>query len=107
MEAEVARKVPTTREYSRSQERRRPQPSRRRTVSHRTYTLPFQSRHYGLFGIGFLVILAGFIALGFGSITFAPLLLVLGYCVLIPLVFLWKAAPEEEHTISDRESRQP
>ena len=103
----MAKKAPVTRNQSRSREKRRPQASKRRGVVRPSYTLPFQSQHYGLFGIGLLVILAGFITLGFGSITFAPLLLVIGYCVLIPLVFFWKAASDAEHTIQDRESRQP
>ncbi|SVB99475.1 uncharacterized protein METZ01_LOCUS252329, partial [marine metagenome] len=70
------------------------------------YTLPFQSRHYQMFGVGLVTILAGFIALGFGSITLAPLLMVVGYCVLIPLILFWKADTEEPAT-SERRSSQP
>ena len=103
----MAQKAPATRSQSRSREKRRPQASKRRGVIRQSYTLPFQSQHYGLFGVGLLVILAGFITLGFGSITFAPLLLVIGYCVLIPLVFFWKSAVDAEHTIQNRESGQP
>ena len=108
MEAGVARRDAPARENIRSQlRRRRSQTSRRRAVVNRSYTLPFQSRHYSLFGIGILVILSGFITLGFGSITLAPLLLILGYCVLLPFIFFWKAAPEKEQAITDQESRQP
>lgn len=39
-----------------------------------------------LAGMGAIVI--GYIALAMNDITFAPILLVLGYCVLIPLAFL-------------------
>ena len=96
----MARKASATRE------KRRPQSSRRRDRNRKPYTLPFQTRHYQLFGAGLLVILAGFITLGFGSITLAPLLMVVGYCVLIPLILLWKADADEA-TGSDRESPQP
>ncbi len=37
---------------------------------------------------GVLTLIAGYISLGRGSITLAPLLLVAGYCVLIPASFL-------------------
>ena len=40
------------------------------------------------FGIGLIVIIAGFIALATGDITIAPILLVIGYCVLIPIAIL-------------------
>ena len=98
-EAIVARKASVTRD------KRRLQSSRRRDRS-RTYTLPFQSRQYQMFGVGLLSILAGFITLGLGSISFAPLLMVLGYCIVIPLIFFWKADIKEAAT-SDRGSPQP
>jgi hypothetical protein len=46
---------------------------------------PFGPRNYLIFGIGLLVIIVGYISLAAGSITLAPILLVLGYCVLIPI----------------------
>ncbi|HDL02793.1 MAG TPA: hypothetical protein ENH25_01530 [candidate division Zixibacteria bacterium] len=46
---------------------------------------PFGSKNYLIFGIGLLVIVVGYISLWAGSITLAPILLVLGYCVLIPI----------------------
>ena len=46
---------------------------------------PFGPRNYLIFGIGILVIIVGYISLAAGSITLAPILLVLGYCVLIPV----------------------
>ena len=52
--------------------------------------LPFGRRNYLLFGIGLVVIVVGFIALGMGSITLAPILLVLGYLVIIPLAIILK-----------------
>jgi len=38
--------------------------------------------------VGFATIVAGYALLAGGDITVAPLLLVLGYCVLIPLFLL-------------------
>ena len=48
----------------------------------------FGRRNWQWLGAGVVVIVAGFIALSMGSITLAPLLLVLGYCVLIPVGIL-------------------
>jgi uncharacterized membrane protein HdeD (DUF308 family) len=45
----------------------------------------FGPRNWTVLGIAVAVIVLGFIALGSGSITIAPILLVLGYCVLIPI----------------------
>ena len=47
-------------------------------------------RNFLFLGIGVATIVAGFIALSTGSITLAPLLLVVGYCVLIPVGLLVK-----------------
>ena len=52
------------------------------------YILPFGKKNYLWFAIGLLVIIVGYIFLGSGSITLAPILLVLGYCVLIPISIL-------------------
>jgi len=41
-----------------------------------------------LFAAGFAAIVFGYVLLGMNDITFAPILLVLGYCVLVPLSFL-------------------
>ena len=47
--------------------------------------LPFGRRNYTWFGIGILAIVIGYILLAMGSITLAPILLVAGYCVIIPI----------------------
>lgn len=52
------------------------------------YELPFTKKNYLWLGIGILIIVIGYIALGSGSITLAPILLVLGYCVIIPIAIL-------------------
>jgi hypothetical protein len=41
-----------------------------------------------LLGLGVLALVAGYVALSRGSITLAPVLLVTGYCVLIPASLL-------------------
>jgi hypothetical protein len=41
-----------------------------------------------LFGIGLAAIVLGYVLLAVNNITIAPVLLVLGYCVLVPLSFL-------------------
>ena len=47
--------------------------------------------------VGILIIVIGYFLLGRGSITAAPLLLVLGYCVVIPLsIILWIKRPEKK-----------
>lgn len=46
--------------------------------------LHFGSRNYAALGAALLCILLGFLLLSRGSITAAPVLLVLGYCVLVP-----------------------
>ncbi len=52
--------------------------------------IPFTRKNYVIFGVAALVILAGYIALSRGSITLAPILLLLGYLVLIPWGILAK-----------------
>jgi uncharacterized membrane protein HdeD (DUF308 family) len=63
--------------------------------------LPFSSENYIIFGIGILLIIAGYIALSqgpwnsFWSLTLAPILLVIGYCVAIPLAILYRKKKQE------------
>jgi len=44
--------------------------------------------NWKLFGAGLVAIVVGFVLLATNDITIAPILLVLGYCVLIPVSFL-------------------
>lgn len=55
----------------------------------------FGKRNYILFAVGLLVIIAGFIFLGTGDTVFAPILLVLGYCVIIPVAIIIKDKKKE------------
>ena len=47
-----------------------------------------------LMGLGVAVLIGGFVALSKGSITLAPVLLVLGYCGLIPASLLVRGRGE-------------
>ena len=61
-----------------------------RAVEPPNVEIPFGRKNYMIFGIAALTILAGYIALSKGSITVAPILLLLGYLVLIPIGILAK-----------------
>jgi len=61
----------------------------KKPVAKEGLNLPFGRRNYLLMGAGLAAIIIGYIALGSGSITLAPILLVLGYCVLFPLGIVW------------------
>lgn len=80
---------------------------RRRATSAQGYVLPFRGAHLRLLAIVLGVILAGFIALAYESITLAPLLMVSGYCVGIPVILIWKGKFPWTGSASDRESRRP
>lgn len=47
-------------------------------------------KNYIIMAAGLATVLVGFVTLARGSMTLAPLLLVLGYCVLIPVSLLVK-----------------
>ncbi len=59
---------------------------------------PFGTRNYIFFGAAMLSIILGYITLGQGSITLAPILLVLGYCVLVPVSLIIKGDPNEDES---------
>ena len=52
--------------------------------------LPFSGRNFALFAIAIVFILLGFVVLSSGDITIAPILLVFGYCVVLPIGILIK-----------------
>ncbi len=80
---------------------------RRRATGTQTYVPPFRGSHYRLLAIVLGVILAGFIALAYESITLAPLLMVSGYCVGIPVILIWRGRLPGTGSANDRESRRP
>jgi len=57
---------------------------------------PFERENYVIMGVGLLFIIAGYFALsgntveGFSQLTLAPLLLVLGYCVIVPIGIMYR-----------------
>jgi hypothetical protein len=69
--------------------------ARRRRVSDQG-SLPLGKENLVVIGIGLVIIAAGYLALlegsveGFLPLVLAPILLVLGYCVVIPLGILYK-----------------
>ena len=73
-------------------------------------SLPFERENYIILGIGLLVIVLGYVALsgntveGFSQLTLAPILLVLGYCVIIPVGILYR---KKEKSIPASEAPAP
>ena len=57
---------------------------------------PFNKKNYLLFGIGILVIILGYVIMATGnvnsfqSVKLAPVLLVIGYLIIIPLSIFYK-----------------
>ena len=65
-------------------------------------TIPFTRENYIIFFIGILVIILGYIFLAqgpadsFWSLTLAPILLVLSYCIIIPISILYRKQSQKE-----------
>lgn len=63
--------------------------------------LPLEPVNYKILGAGVLVVILGYVALGmepwdgFMALTVAPILLVIGYCVLLPLGIIYRRKKEE------------
>ncbi|MFQ6102656.1 MAG: hypothetical protein ACE5OP_00005 [Candidatus Glassbacteria bacterium] len=58
----------------------------------------FSSLNIKLLIFSVAVIIAGFIFLSQGSVTLAPILLVLGYCVLVPISIIYRSKkPDRDH----------
>ena len=86
---------------SRSARRRAGRRSQRRQVAE-AQRLPYSARNAKWFGAGIGTILIGYVCLsqppvdGFLSLTLAPILLVIGYCILIPIALLIDPDPKEK-----------
>lgn len=67
-----------------------------RKASLKIEALPFTSLNYQIFAAGLLLIILGYVALAqppansFMSLTVAPILLILGYCVVIPFAIMYQ-----------------
>ena len=53
-------------------------------------TVPFGNINYILFAVGLIVITAGWFLLRAGHISVSPIMLILGYCVVIPAAIVLK-----------------
>ncbi len=68
------------------------------------FNFPLTTENYQIFGIGILVIILGYISLSqgpansFWSLTLAPILLVFGYCVIIPISIFYKKRTSEQRS---------
>ncbi len=62
---------------------------------------PFGTKNYLVFALALVVIVIGYVTLGYGSMTLAPVLLVLGYCVLIPVAIVIRNQPDESRTAAE------
>jgi len=59
-------------------------------AENRSDTAPFGTINYILFAAGLIVITAGWFLLRAGHISLSPLMLILGYCVVIPVAIILK-----------------
>jgi hypothetical protein len=75
-------------------------------VAKERFEWPFGPRNYLIFGLGIIVIIIGYIFLASGSITLAPILLVLGYCIIVPIAIIVnakkKTPPAEQEETGNR-----
>ena len=68
------------------------------------HALPLTKRNYQILGLALVCIALGYLALGqkpwdgFMALIVAPVLLVLGYCVLVPLGILYRKKGEQQAT---------
>jgi len=75
--------------------------------------LPFTTHNYFIFGLGIIVLVFGYIFMSIGpvdsfwSLTLAPIVLVIGYVVIIPLSFLYHHKTIRQKVQIDNQQRQP
>ena len=62
--------------------------------------------NYLLIGLGVVAIVLGFILLALEDITVSPILLVLGYCILIPAGLLLRGEPWRQGTVEAAGARE-
>lgn len=55
---------------------------------HEAIRVRWERKNVAIFGVGLGSVALGYVLLSRGDITMAPILLVAGYCVLIPLAFI-------------------
>lgn len=89
--------------------------SRRSEKSKTKSQLPFTTHNYFIFGFGIVVLVFGYIFMSIGpvdsfwSLTLAPIVLVIGYVVIIPLSFLYhhKAIKQQNHVNDQQQQPNP
>lgn len=59
---------------------------------------PFSNLNYILFAIGLIVITAGWFFLRAGHISISPVMIILGYCVIIPIAIILKPGDKKKNT---------
>lgn len=81
-------------------------PKKKVEVEKDEFKWPFGKKNYIVFGLAMLSIILGYITLGNGSITLAPILLVLGYCILVPVAILIRddSVKDDEPEVPDSQS---
>lgn len=62
----------------------------------RQNTVPFSNINYILFAVGLVIITAGWFLLRAGHISISPIMLILGYCVVIPVAIILKPGDKKE-----------
>ena len=79
------------------------QKAKQKTKKKTRQAIPFGRENYIIFLIGILVIVLGYIFLAqgpadsFWSLTLAPILLVISYCIIIPISIIYrKKTPKQE-----------
>jgi hypothetical protein len=74
-------------------------------------SLPFTKTNYQIFAVGLVLLVLGYVALsqepwdGTMPLVVAPILLVLGYCVVIPLAILFRKKSSDENVTAKIESQ--
>lgn len=85
--------------------KRAQKPKRKKEAPASKDTFSFTKANYVTLFVGLVVIVIGYIALRMGSITLAPLLLILGYCVIIPVGILLRR--KKEPNAREQSSQKP
>ncbi len=76
-------------------------------------SLPFKKANYQIIGVGLISIVFGYVALaqqpwdGVLPLVVAPILLVLGYCILVPLGILYRDKNGEKKDTSPTSTTAP
>ncbi len=72
--------------------------------------IPFTRTNYSIMGIGLATIVAGYLAMwgqpveGTLPLVVSPLLLIIGYCVIVPLGILYRKSAGESSAVQKAES---